>query len=172
MPAIKPINITGACLTHLPLVKSGATSRRRIGPAAWRWRFKAFALVIGLHLFWWANAGAAVNVLTWHNDNFRTGQNTNETMLTPANVNTNTFGLLFSYPVDGKVYAQPLYVAGLPIPGLGTRNVVFIATQHDSVYAFDADGTNGLIWQVSLGTSATTPNNDFGNRYGPYHDID
>jgi hypothetical protein len=172
MPAIKPINITGACPTRLPLVKSGATSRRRIGPAAWRWRFKAFALVIGLHLFWWANAGAAVNVLTWHNDNFRSGQNTNETVLTPANVNTNTFGLLFSYPVDGQVYGQPLYVSGLQIPGLGTRNVVFITTQHDSVYAFDADGTNGLIWHVSLGTSATTPNNDFGNRYGPYHDID
>lgn len=119
---------------------------------------------------------AAVNVLTWHNDNFRSGQNTNETVLTPANVNTNTFGLLFNYAVDGQVYAQPLYVSGLQIPGLGSHNVVFVATQHDSVYAFDADsnaGTNnGLIWQVNLGTSAATPNNDFGNRYGPYHDID
>ena len=122
------------------------------------------------------NARAAVNMLTWHNDNFRTGQNTNETVLTPADVNTNTFGQLFSHAVDGKVYAQPLYVAGLVIPGLGTRNVVFIATQHNSVYAFDADsatGTNGgLIWSVNLGISAVTPNNDFGNRYGAYHDID
>ena len=125
-----------------------------------------------LHLLRLGNASASVNVLTWHNDSFRTGQNTNETALTPANVNTNTFGLLFSYPVDGKVYAQPLYVAGLPVPGLGTRNVVYVATQHNSVYAFDADGTNGLIWQVNLGPSAATPNNDFGNRYGPYHDID
>ena len=121
-------------------------------------------------------AGAAVNVLTWHNDNFRTGQNTNEIILSPANVKTNTFGLLFTYPVDGQVYAQPLYVAGLSIPGQGTHNVVFIATQHNSVYAFDADsatGTNGgLLWSVNLGTSAVTPNNDFGNRYGAYHDID
>ena len=137
-----------------------------------RSKFRTAVFLAGLAIFLIANAYAGVNVLTWHNDNFRTGQNTNETVLTPANVNTNAFGLLFSYPVDGQVYAQPLYVSGLTIPGLGTLNVVFVATQHDSVYAFDADGTNGLIWQVSLGTPATTPNNDFGNRYGPYHDID
>jgi hypothetical protein len=122
------------------------------------------------------NVHAAVNVLMWHNDNFRTGQNTNEVILTPANVNTSSFGMLFSYPVDGQVYGQPLYVSSLPIPGQGSHNVVFVTTQHDSVYAFDADsntGTNGgLIWHVSLGTSAVTPNNDFGNRYGAYHDID
>jgi hypothetical protein len=116
-----------------------------------------------------------VNVLTYHNDFARTGQNTNETVLTPANVNTNTFGLLLAYPVDGQIYAQPLYVSGLAIPSQGTHNVVFVATMHNSVYAFDADskaGTNdGLLWKVNLGTSAATPNNDFGNRYGPYHDI-
>src|ERR1051325_6102346 len=118
---------------------------------------------------------AQVNVLTYHNDAARTGQNTNETILTPSNVNTNTFGQIFAYPVDGQIYAQPLIVSGLAIPGQGTRNVVFVATMHDSVYAFDADsnaGTNGgVLWQVSLGTSTLTPNNDFGNRYGPYHDI-
>jgi hypothetical protein len=135
-------------------------------------KFRTAVFLAGLPMFLIASADAGVNVLTWHNDNFRTGQNTNETILTPANVNTNTFGLLFSYPVDGQVYGQPLYVSDLQIPGLGTLNVIFITTQHDSVYAFDADGTNGLIWQVSLGTSAVTPNNDFGNRYGPYHDID
>ena len=133
-------------------------------------------LAVALWLQLAAGADAAVNVLTWHNDNFRTGQNTNEVFLSPANVKTNTFGLLFTYPVDGQVYAQPLYVAGLVIPGQGTHNVVFIATQHNSVYAFDADsasGTNGgLLWAVNLGTSAVTPNNDFGNRYGAYHDID
>ena len=118
---------------------------------------------------------AQVNVLTYHNDFARTGQNTNETILTPANVNTNTFGKLFAYPVDGQIYAQPLYVSGLNIPGQGIHNVIFVATMHDSVYAFDADsnsGSNGgVLWQVSLGTSAVMPNNDFGNRYGPYHDI-
>jgi len=121
------------------------------------------------------SARSQVNVLTYHNDFARTGQNTNETILTPANVgSTNTFGKLFSFPVDGQVYAQPLYVSGLAIPGQGTHNVVFVATMHDSVYAFDADGAGangGLLWQVSLGTSAAMPNTDFGNRYGPYHDI-
>lgn len=134
------------------------------------------AAVVWFQLAGAGSARAAVNVLTWHNDNFRTGQNTNELVLTPANVNSSSFGMLFSYPVDGQVYGQPLYVSGLAIPGQGSHNVVFVTTQHDSVYAFDADsntGTNhGLIWQVSLGTSAVTPNNDFGNRYGPYHDID
>jgi len=119
---------------------------------------------------------AQVNVLTYHNDLARTGQNTNETLLVPGNVNVNTFGLLFAYPVDGHVYAQPLYVSGMIVPGKGARNVIFIATQHDSVFAFDADNntppSGGLLWHASVGTSAVTPNNDFGNRYGPYHDID
>jgi hypothetical protein len=114
-------------------------------------------------------------VLTYHNDAARTGLNTNETILTQANVNTNTFGKLFAWPVDGQVYGQPLYISGLAIPGQGVHNVVFVTTMHDSVYAFDADsngGANGgVLWQASLGTSAATPNNDFGNRYGPYHDI-
>jgi PKD repeat protein len=117
-----------------------------------------------------------VSVLTYHYDNSRTGQNTNETILTPANVTPSSFGLLFSYAVDGQVYAEPLYVPGVSIPGQGTHNLVVVATQHDSVYAFDADsnaGPNGgLLWHASLGTSAVTPNNDFGNRYGAYHDID
>ena len=138
-------------------------------------RAVAFAVAIACCLGLERPGFGQVNVLTWHNDLARTGQNTNETQITLANVNTNSFGRLFSYAVDGQVYAQPLYVAGLIIPGQGARNVVFIATQHNSVYAFDADGnggTNGgLLWQTNLGPSAVTPNNDFGNRYGPFHDI-
>ncbi len=120
---------------------------------------------------------AQVNVLTYHNDNSRTGQNTNETALTPANVNTNTFGKIFSHTVDGDVYAQPLYVSGVAIPGQGTHNVVFVATQHDTVYAFDADSTSGpssgLLWSTNLGISATTNGEFFGTRYnnGQYTDI-
>src|SRR5262245_22992682 len=86
---------------------------------------------------------AQVNVLTYHNNNARTGVNSNETNLTPANVRPETFGKLFNYTVDGHIYAQPLYVSGLDIPGRGKRNVVFIATQHNSVYALDADSNTG-----------------------------
>ena len=96
-----------------------------------------------------------VSVLTWHNDNARTGQNLQETTLTPANVNPSTFGLLFTIPVDGKVDAQPLYVPALTISG-AQHNVLYVVTEHDSVYAFDAD--NGTeLWQVSmLGAGETT----------------
>ena len=89
-------------------------------------------------------AATPVHVLTYHNDNFRTGLNVNESSLVPANVNTNTFGKLFVYRVDGHIYAQPLYVSGLNITGQGTHNVVYVATQHNTVYAFDADRNTGL----------------------------
>jgi hypothetical protein len=87
------------------------------------------------------------DVLTYHNDNLRLGIDSTETVLTPANVNPTGFGKLATYNVDGYIYAQPLYMAGLTIPGKGTHNVVFVATEHDSVYAFDADGNVGDIAQ-------------------------
>src|SRR6266436_9068556 len=101
-------------------------------------RFRAAALSCLFALFLLAPALAQVNVLTYHNNNSRTGENLNETLLTPANVNSNTFGKLFKYSVDGYVYAQPLYVSAMNIPGQGARNVLFIATEHNTVYALDA----------------------------------
>lgn len=95
---------------------------------------------------------AAVNILTQHNDNFRTGANLTEFVLTTANVNTNQFGKLYSRHLDGQVYAQPLYVHGLAISNK-TRNVIYVCTEHNSVYAFDADDatvTNAL-WRTPLG---------------------
>ncbi|HXM59244.1 MAG TPA: hypothetical protein VN950_00215 [Terriglobales bacterium] len=90
-------------------------------------------------------------VLTWHNDNARTGLNSQEATLTPANVKTQTFGKLFSRPVQGQIYAQPLYVPNVSIPGEGKHNVVYVATEHDQLYAFDADGlVSQALWQDSF----------------------
>ncbi len=89
-------------------------------------------------------------VLTQHNDLSRSGANPNETILTTSNVHESSFGKLFSLQIDGYTYAQPLYDPGVAISG-GTHNVVYVATAHDSVYAFDAD-TGTEYWHVSLGT--------------------
>jgi hypothetical protein len=107
-----------------------------------------------------------VQVLTEHNDGFRSGANINETILTPANVNTTTFGKLFSQGVDGYIVGQPLYVSNLKFPNGTQHNVVYVATQHDSVYAFDADSVQAPLWIVSFINAAagitSVPIHDFG----------
>ncbi|HKN75462.1 MAG TPA: hypothetical protein VJW94_09820 [Candidatus Acidoferrum sp.] len=107
---------------------------------------------------------STINVVTYHYDNLRTGQNLNETILTPSNVNSTTFGKLGAFTVDGLVDAQPLYLSAVAIPAVGTKNVLYVATEHDSVYAFDADSVNGntstYLWKVSLlGSGETTSDN-------------
>jgi hypothetical protein len=101
------------------------------------------------------SASAGVNVTTYHNDNARDGWNSAETMLTPQNVNFNSFGKLRELPVDGKVDGQPLYVSSLSVAGQ-THNVLIVVTEHGSAYAFDADSGTQL-WNVSaLGANETT----------------
>ena len=103
-----------------------------------------------------SGAVAAVDVVTYHNDIARTGQNLNEGVLTTANVNSATFGKLRSLPVDGKVDAQPLYLANLGNIAGASHNVLYVATEHGSVYAFDAD-SGAQLWRVStLGAGETT----------------
>lgn len=118
---------------------------------------KALFLVLTLCLFI-PSLAAGQDVVTQHNDTSRTGQNINETVLTTSNVNVNNFGKVFARTLDGKMYAQPLYVANLTINGT-THNVVFAVTMHNSVYAFDADDPNATapLWQVNLGVNLGTP---------------
>src|SRR4029077_2401809 len=96
-------------------------------------------------------------VLTYHNDDARDGAYLEEVSLTPSNVNSTLFGKLASYPVDGQIYAQPLYLSHVSING-GTHDVVYVTTQNNSVYAFDADATGTqttTFWHVNLGGAVT-----------------
>ncbi|MGA7447574.1 MAG: Ig-like domain-containing protein [Terriglobales bacterium] len=117
-----------------------------------------FVVCLGLSL-----ASAQNDVLTHHNDIARTGQNLNETLLTPANVNINHFGKLFTQNVDGIVVGQPLYASNVLMGDGLVHNVVFVVTQNNTVYAFDADSNQAPIWSVSLDDGGTPdPIGDFG----------
>lgn len=103
-----------------------------------------------------AGLSFATDVVTYHNDIYRSGQNSQETILTQSNVNSTSFGKLFTLPVDNVIDAEPLYLSAVSIPGNGTHNVIYTVTENDSVYAFDADqGT--LLWQVSVLGAGETP---------------
>jgi hypothetical protein len=97
-----------------------------------------------------AAPSSTVDVTTYHYDNLRTGQNTHETVLTHANVKQAKFGKVGAFPVDGKVDGQPLYLSNLSIPGRGTKNVLYIVTEHDTVFALDADSVNNGGTAVNL----------------------
>lgn len=111
-------------------------------------------------------SSGSVNVLTYHDDNARDGLNAQETVLTPANVNSSSFGKIGFFAMDGKVDAQPLYVSALNIGGTA-HNVVFAVSEHDSAYAFDAD-SGSVLWQVSLLGTGEMPSDDRGcNQVSP-----
>ena len=113
-----------------------------------------------------STGGSSIDVITYHYDNLRTGQNVNEMTLTPANVKQATFGKLGEFSVDGLVDAQPLALSNLAIPGKGNKNVLYVVTEHDSIYAFDADSisANGgtILWQATALLSGETSSDDRG----------
>src|SRR6202142_3872065 len=163
----RPATLTPACeLAPSSFSRAGRSGLRLF--AILNFKFAVLAVLFG---FVPAHLGAQVSVLTQRNDISRSGVNASETLLTPTDVNTTQFGELFSQTVDGQVYAQPLYMPNVTINGVA-HNVVFVVTEHDSVYAFDADsnaGTNAMpLWQITLldqahgaGMNATTvPNGD------------
>jgi hypothetical protein len=104
---------------------------------------------------------ASTDVLTYHNDIARTGQNLTETTLTPSSVNSANFGRLGFYPVDGLVDAEPLYASNVAVSGNGTHNLLIVPTEHGSVYAFDTD-SGTTIWQVSTLKSGEATSDDRG----------
>jgi len=113
-----------------------------------------------------AITGSNIDVITYHYDNQRTGQNLNEKTLTPANVNPSKFGKLGSFTVDGRVDGQPLYLSNVAIPNQGTKNVLYVVTEHDSVFAFDAGSVNGatgaFLWKTSALRPGEAPSDDRG----------
>jgi len=112
---------------------------------------KRFRIISGVMLLACGASRASAQVTTSQYDNLRTGATLNEKTLTPQNVNASQFGKLGAFKVDGAVYAQPLFLPAVEIPGKGKHDVLFVATEHDSVYAFDAYRPNGApLWQVSL----------------------
>lgn len=137
---------------------NNVNSTRRI------WAAPSILALICLHCFL---AWSQTDILTQHNDVGRTGQNLNETLLTPANVNSNQFGKLFTHQVDGILVGQPLYASNVMMADGVMHNVVFVATQHNTVYAFDANNNLGSnvspIWAVSLNAGGKPdPITDFG----------
>ena len=116
-------------------------------------------------LVWPMLARASHDVLTYRYNLNRDGANTNEAILSPENVRPSTFGKLFECPVDGFLYAQPLYMADVPIPGKGLHNVVFAATEHNTVYAYDADSASSVpLWVTTFNRPGVTsvPISDYG----------
>jgi hypothetical protein len=159
------LSLSKSCSLVSPRFSSGSDQLRSIRAAR---KLAGYLGLLVATLFTLTLPVAAQNVTTQQYGNARTGVQSHESALTPANVNPNTFGKLFSLPVIGHVYAEPLYVAGLTMADGTVHNVLFVATERDYVYAFDADGNNptqGFLWRVALlGTGETwVPDTDVGS---------
>lgn len=131
------------------LSDSGSTFRAVVSNSAGTATSAAATLTVN-------SVSATTDVLTYHNDLARTGQNLTESILTNNNVTSATFGKIGFYPVDGRVDAQPMYASNVTVPGKGTHNVLIAPTEHDSVYAFDAD-SGSILWQTSMLAGGETP---------------
>lgn len=118
------------------------------------------ALAVGLCLAWLVGLASAQDVLTYHNNNSRNGLDNKETILTLTNVNSATFGKLFTVAADGLVDAEPLYVSNVTIAGT-PHNLLIVASEHDTVYAYDAD-TGASLWQVTMLKSGETTSDNRG----------
>ncbi|MGH9644549.1 MAG: hypothetical protein ACRD3Q_19265 [Terriglobales bacterium] len=121
-------------------------------PRARNYVLSSLLSVVGIAL-----ASAQMPVTTWHYDNMNSGANASETILTPQNVNKNSFGQLFTQSVDGAIVGQALYLPHVTIPGAGVHNVVYVATMNDSVYAFDADSASAPLWHTSFLSKSVNP---------------
>jgi hypothetical protein len=151
-------------------------NRPKFGEARLDAQYALALVVLGLAIcpgmlggFALAQTAPPVSVLTAHNDNTRQGQNINETYLTPATVNTSTFGKLFFQATDGGIFAQPLYVQNVTVNGK-VHNVVYVGDYGDDFYAFDADSNGGAdanpLWKVSFLTNGTLPAGTYTPRFG------
>src|SRR6266508_3971238 len=122
---------------------------------------RALSFGLWLGILTCGSAWSQVNVWTHRYDNARTGANLAETQLNTTNVNPNQFGKVFSYAVDADIYAQPLVMRNVSVPGKGTHNVVYVVTNNNSVYAFDADNNQGAnsqpLWHVNFNAAGVTP---------------
>ena len=136
------------------IADSGSTFRVLVSNSAGSATSNAATLTVN-------SVSTTTDVLTYHNDIARTGQNLTESTLTTSNVTSATFGKIGFYPVDGKVDAQPLYASNVTVPGKGTHNVLIVPTEHDSVYGFDAD-SGTILWQTSMLANGETPSDSRG----------